>query len=102
MPLYNKASQQVVPGLVRRRAAETAIFTGGNATGPGNETVTPSNSPISGGDGEITSSDNTATSSPSTNFSNAESLSEIVTQMENNDEWWINALDEYLNFTYNI
>ena len=146
MPLYNKASQQVVPGLVRRRAAETAIFTGGTAPAPGNETRTPltaeeqdavhelarsrrnldavladdnsspaerrtaqarydeakSNSPLSGGDGEINPNYNIATSSPSTNFSNAESLSEIVTQMENNNEWWINALDEYQNFAYNI
>ena len=37
-----------------------------------------------------------------TNYNNAESLSGIVTSMENNDEWWINALDEYQNFTYNI
>jgi GH24 family phage-related lysozyme (muramidase) len=146
MPLYNKASQQVVPGLVRRRAAETAIFTGGTAPAPGNETKTPlteeeqnavrelqrsrrnldavkadansspaeirnaqarydeakSNSPLSGGDGEINPNNNIATSSPSTNFSNAESLSEIVTEMEKNEEWWMNALDEYQNFAYNI
>ena len=37
-----------------------------------------------------------------TNYNNAESLSDIVTSMENNNEWWENALDQYQNYTYHL
>ena len=145
MPLYNKASQQVVPGLVRRRAAETAIFTGGTPPAAGNETRTQltdeeegrlrelqrsrsnldavladdnaspaerrlaqerfdlakSNSPLAaGGNGAVTP--NEQANLIESDFSNAQSLSEIVTQMENSGDWWYNALDEYQNYTYNL
>lgn len=36
------------------------------------------------------------------NLDSAESLGDIVTQMEKNDEWWENALDQYENYTYHI
>ncbi|MDA9373763.1 lysozyme [bacterium] len=101
MPLYNKASQQVVPGLVRRRAAETAIFTGGEvpatSTAPAPMYSGPGASSITGGsDAPLPNAE------PGTNFDTAESLSDIVTQMENAGEWWYNALDEYQNYTYNL
>ena len=101
MLLYNKASGQTVPGLVDRRNAEYAIFTGGEA--PTTPTAPPpqysgpgSTSGTGGSDAPLPNAE------PGTNFNVAGSLSDIVTQMENAGEWWENALDEYQNYTYHL
>ena len=101
MLLYNKASGETVPGLVDRRNAEYAIFTGGEA--PTTRTAPPpqysgpgSTSGTGGSDAPLPNAE------PGTNFNTAGSLSDIVTQMENAGEWWENALDEYQNYTYHL
>lgn len=101
MLLYNKSSGKTVPGLVDRRNAEYAIFTGGEA--PATPTAPP---PQYNGPGSTSGTGGSDTplpnAEPGTNFNTAGSLSDIVTQMENAGEWWENALDEYQNYTYHL
>ena len=97
---YNKASGRELSGLTSRRRDEQALFLGD----------TPFNGapPAYGGTGssEATGGTDPGPATPGaptpTNLASAESLSDIVTSMENNGEWWRNALDEYQNYTYHL
>ena len=101
MLLYNKASGQVSPGLVRRRNAEQALFLGGSPDLPpaGTVGVSGSDSPLDGG---VTGATATGVANVTDDFAAANNTADLWQIAENSGNFWDNELDIYDYYTYTL
>lgn len=102
MLLYNKASGRVLPGLTARRNQEYQMFTGGQI--PPQDTSQEGLAPEDQfGNAESQTTDTGTGSYGGSSTNGATSLSDIVSNKENADEWWPNELDTHFeSYTYNL
>lgn len=97
---YNKASGQIVPGLVDRRRAEFDVFTGGAPLRDFQSGIASSG--VEGANTTAAVNDPNSSAAFTGDFQAAGNMSDLWTIAESSGNFWENELDQYEMYTYNL